>query len=87
VTPEEIVGLIGNIANRPDIREVQERQVKEIRALILAERKACSEIASSMSVGWYKSGEEQAGIATANVSYFIDQRTKYEQVSARQPGD
>lgn len=33
-TPEEIVALIGNIANRPDIWEVQERQVKEIYALI-----------------------------------------------------
>lgn len=33
-TPEEIVGLIGNIANRPDIREVQERQIKEIQYLI-----------------------------------------------------
>lgn len=30
-TPEEIVALIGNIANRSDVREVQERQIKEIR--------------------------------------------------------
>lgn len=34
LTPEEIVALIGNIGNRPDIREVQERQVKEIEALM-----------------------------------------------------
>lgn len=34
LTPEEIVALIGNIGNRPDIREVQERQVKEIEALV-----------------------------------------------------
>jgi hypothetical protein len=33
-TPEEIVGLLGNIGNRPDIRAVQERQVKEIQKLI-----------------------------------------------------
>jgi hypothetical protein len=35
-TPEEIVGLIGNFANRPDIRSVQERQVREIKTLILS---------------------------------------------------
>ena len=34
MTPEEIVALIGNISNRPDIRETQERQVREIKALI-----------------------------------------------------
>lgn len=34
MTPEEIVALIGNIANRPDLRETQERQVREIKALI-----------------------------------------------------
>jgi hypothetical protein len=28
--PEEIVGLIENVANRPDIRETQKRQVEEI---------------------------------------------------------
>lgn len=33
-TPEEVVYLIGNIANRPDIRAVQERQVREIKELI-----------------------------------------------------
>lgn len=33
-TPEEVVQLIGNIANRPDLREVQKRQVKEIENLI-----------------------------------------------------
>lgn len=31
MTPEEIVGLIGNIANRADIREVQARQIAEIK--------------------------------------------------------
>lgn len=36
-TPEEIVYLIGNIANRPDIRAVQERQVREIKTLIAKE--------------------------------------------------
>lgn len=39
MTPHEsearrIVALIGNIANRPDIREVQERQVAEIAAAL-----------------------------------------------------
>lgn len=38
-TPEEIVGLIGNFANRPDLREIQERQIKEIKALIKKARK------------------------------------------------
>ena len=33
-TPEEIVALLGNIANRPDIRAIQERQVQEIKLLI-----------------------------------------------------
>lgn len=33
-TVEEIVGLIVNFANRPDLREVQERQVREIKALV-----------------------------------------------------
>lgn len=33
-TPEEIVGLLGNFGNRPDCRTVQERQVKEIKALM-----------------------------------------------------
>jgi hypothetical protein len=31
MSPEEIVALIGNIGNRPYIRQVQEHQVKEIR--------------------------------------------------------
>ncbi len=34
MTPEEIVALIGNIANRPDLREAQERQIREINLLI-----------------------------------------------------
>lgn len=33
-TPEEIVGLIVNFASRPDLREVQKRQVREIKILI-----------------------------------------------------
>lgn len=34
MTPESIVALIGNIANRPDIREVQAKQVAEINKLL-----------------------------------------------------
>lgn len=37
MTPEEIVGLIVNFANRPDLREVQERQIREIKELIAKE--------------------------------------------------
>lgn len=74
MTPEEIVSLIGNIANRADIKETQERQIKEIKILIEKERKACSEIAFDMSEYWYKSGPVEAGIACANVSWYINQR-------------
>ena len=34
MTPEEIVALIGNIGNRPDLGKVQERQVEEIYKLV-----------------------------------------------------
>lgn len=78
MTPEEIVGLIGNIANRKDIRDAHAQQIKEIKALVEAERKACSEIASGMADAYYKSGIEQAGIACNNVSWYIDQRGKNE---------
>jgi hypothetical protein len=44
MTPEEIVGLIGNIANRPDIREVQARQTREIHALLSTYRKAVEDL-------------------------------------------
>lgn len=37
-TPEEIVGLIVNLANRPDLHEIQERQIREIKILIARER-------------------------------------------------
>lgn len=50
-TPEEIVQLIGNIANRSDIREVQERQIKEFREYAAKmfdfEAKFCEERAHS----------------------------------------
>jgi hypothetical protein len=39
MTPEQIVGMIGNIANRPDIQEVQERQIYEIKKLLEAEKR------------------------------------------------
>lgn len=45
MTPEEIVKLIGNIANRSDIKAVQLKQIKEIKELILEEREACAKIA------------------------------------------
>ncbi|HXN74913.1 MAG TPA: hypothetical protein VN855_00290 [Candidatus Acidoferrum sp.] len=49
--PEEIVQMIGNISNRTDIREVQERQVKEIREYTAKyfdfETKFCEERARS----------------------------------------
>jgi hypothetical protein len=40
MTPEEIVSLIGNIANRKDIRDTQAQQVKEIKKLMKAQKEA-----------------------------------------------
>lgn len=39
MTPEEIVALIGNIGNRKDILDVQERQVREIKKLLIKQKK------------------------------------------------
>lgn len=58
MTPEEIVYLIENIGNRPDIRLVQERQVLEIKRALLIERgKTIDEI-----VDRFKSGGHTANI-------------------------
>jgi uncharacterized protein Yka (UPF0111/DUF47 family) len=34
VTPEEIIAMIGNPDNRPDLKKIQEQQVEEIYKLI-----------------------------------------------------
>ncbi len=44
MTPEEIVGLIGNIANRNDLRDVQEKQIREIHSLIEKYKKAVDDL-------------------------------------------
>lgn len=44
MTPKQIVALIGNIANRPDLRAIQERQVAEINALVEGYRKAALDV-------------------------------------------
>ena len=51
-TPEEIVGLIGNIGNRPDIREVQKRQVEEIKRLV----------AEARNEGWHDGYHSGSGV-------------------------
>lgn len=55
-TPEEIVALIGNIANRPDIREIQERQVREINALVAKYKKAVNDLVDLMEYGDFRNG-------------------------------
>jgi hypothetical protein len=51
MTPEEIVHMIGNIANRPDIRDVQNNQIEMIRNLVKEEREACAKIADASEHG------------------------------------
>ncbi len=82
-TPEEIVGLLGNIDNRPDIRAVQERQVSEIESLIASEKR---KLVSDLRMEILKKAEimnnegNATGIrcATTLISLAIALRNKYE---------
>jgi hypothetical protein len=87
MTPEEIVGLIGNIANRPDIRAVQERQVKEIKALLDKTREntleEAAKIADRICDEAFYTRVAQPGAMSAAFKI----REKIYEIPARQPGD
>lgn len=55
-SPEAIVALIGNIGNRPDIREVQEKQLDAIREIV----KERDEFAADR-LNWKKLANERCG--------------------------
>lgn len=43
-TPEEIVAMVGNIGNRPDVKKAKKEQIEKIKQLVLAEREACASL-------------------------------------------
>jgi len=71
MTPEEIVGLIGNIANRQDIREIQERQIEEIYSLV----KEFEDIAKEWRKG-YLDLEIKHKVKVANLEQTIEELEK-----------
>jgi hypothetical protein len=53
-----LIAMIGNIANRPDIREVQKKQVQAILKLCQAEREAGWNEAIETAARVFESGDE-----------------------------
>lgn len=84
MTPEEIVGLIGNIGNRPDIRKVQEKQVEEIYKLV----KEFEDIAKEWKKG-YEDTEKSYRIRLNHAEQVIESLREEldEQVSTRRSSD
>jgi len=64
-TPEEIVGLIGNIGNRPDQREVQQHQVNAIKEYAA---KAVEEFAKEVATKAEESAERLRGLTVGVVA-------------------
>lgn len=84
MTPEEIVALIGNIGNRPDLSAIQERQVEEIYKLV----KEFEDIAKEWKDG-YTDLERSSRVKLNHAEQVIESLREElnEQISARRSGD
>lgn len=85
MTPEEIVALIGNIANRSDVREIQEKQIEEIYKLI----KEFEDIAKEWKKG-YVDMERSYKVRLNHAEQIIEtlrEDLKNEQISVRSSSD
>jgi hypothetical protein len=70
-TPEEIVAMISNLANRPDLKEIQEQQVKAIYDLLNNAKKHEDSAVDVLSIGRPDKQTREPNIEVKTVSLVL----------------